>query len=432
MVLVGPVSGASAGVRRDRRLSSGSGCSCSGAARAAPSVASGPSVTGVRQRRPVRRVASTVWWKVLRRNLRSGSSRSGGRNQGMPSPITIIQTSPGRSASSGWAWICVWWRWQSSARLSIVVGPPRDHHTTWCASHSDGGVVHPGQTQPRSVQPRRSAARRSRGGRWCPSPAPGPALSSTTRSMTASHAIRVSAPRSTRAPSVVCGTGTLGAGELLRGGDDHDPRDRPCRPLPGHRRGLVRRRAGWRRRGRGTRRRRRPSPRGRRRGADHGSADPARRRPRCRRRGRSPRRGPARPANFRPVHWSSCPLTSTIPVWSVTTDRCRRSRAFSSYRSPRSGVTTDSRCRARNSAAAGSNLRACSVSRRSTSSRRSRTTRPGNRFNVDRATSTCSRDTAPAASAPPSSRRVPVSGQVSFAFPTSAPTPASARPGTGP
>ena len=39
------------------------------------------------------------------------------------------------------------------------------------------------------------------------------------------------------------------------------------------------------------------------------------------------------------------------------------------------------------------------------------------RFKADRATSRCSRDTAPAASATPSSRSVPVSGQVSFAVP---------------
>ena len=53
---------------------------------------------------------------------------------------------------------------------------------------------------------------------------------------------------------------------------------------------------------------------------------------------------------------SSWPLTRTIPVWSVATVRCRRSRAFSSYRSALSGATTDSRCRDSTSAAPGSNL----------------------------------------------------------------------------
>ena len=74
-----------------------------------------------------------------------------------------------------------------------------------------------------------------------------PAWSRTTRSMTASQAIRVSAPRPTRSPSVVTrGTRTLGAGELLRGGHDHDPRDgagRRCRAD-------GRRQPSWRRRGR--------------------------------------------------------------------------------------------------------------------------------------------------------------------------------------
>ncbi len=195
---------------------------------------------GARQRRPVARVAWTVWWKVLRRNRRSGSSRSGGRNQGIPSRITITQASPGRSVSSGWAWIWVWWRWQSSARLSRVVGPPRDHQMTWCASHSDGGVVHPGQVHPRS--------RAARAVCWAAVASlpvvsiasTRPVLSRTTRSMTASQAIRVSAPLADQvAAGRARGTGTLGAGELIRGRDDHDPRDRPCRTLPGDRRVLI-------------------------------------------------------------------------------------------------------------------------------------------------------------------------------------------------
>ncbi len=121
-----------------------------------------------------------------------------GRRRASPSPSRRPSV-----VSSGWAWIWLWWRWQSSARLSRVVGPPRDHQVTWWASHSEGGVVQPGQTQPRSRAARAvcwaAVASRPR----VSIASTRPAVSRTTRSMTASHAIRVSAPRSTRSPSVV-------------------------------------------------------------------------------------------------------------------------------------------------------------------------------------------------------------------------------------
>ncbi len=302
-------------------------------------------------------MASTVWWKVLRRNRRSGSSRSGGRNQGTPSRIdhhpgvAVVDARVGRGSGCGGGGRAApgcrgWWVRRGTTRSR---GAPRTATAGWCSrARCSRGRGRPG----------RPAGRRWRGGRGCPSPAPGPALSRTTRSMTASQAIRVRAPRSTRSPSVVTAAPAPSAPASWSGVVTTTTRGTAraarCRATGASRVAASVVALRWRRRrGRGTRRRRRPSPRGRRRGADHGSAvstsapsaPPAAR--------SVSTRWSSTVANFNPVHWSSWPLTRTIPVWSVATDRCRRSRAFSSYRSPRSGVITDSRCRDRSSAVVG-------------------------------------------------------------------------------
>ncbi len=133
------------------------------------------------------------------------------------------------------------------------------------------------------------------------------------------------------------------ADQVAVGRASRRPRPRLRRAAPGWSRPRTRGdRAGppWCR-GRRARRRRGPSAPGRRRGADHGSARPPQDRHRCwsrsRRHGPSRRSGPARSATVSPPAWSSWPLSRTIPVWSVAMPRCRRSRAFSSYRSARSG-----------------------------------------------------------------------------------------------
>ena len=107
-----------------------------------------------------------------------------------PSRISICQP----RSSSRWAWTLVWWRVQSSARLSIVVGPPRLHQTTWWASHRLGGAVQPGHTQPwsRAASAVRWAgvARRPRDSSVCTRPR----SSRVTRSTTASHTSRARVP----------------------------------------------------------------------------------------------------------------------------------------------------------------------------------------------------------------------------------------------
>ncbi len=297
---------------------------------------------------------------------RCGRGRAGrvAGTTGSPSRITITQAS---SSCSGWAWIWLWWRWQSSARLSIVVGPPRDHQITWCASHSEGGVVQPGQTQPRSRAARAvcCAAVASRPMVSIASTRPG--LSRTTRSMTASHAIRVSAPRPTRSPSVVTAA--------------------PAPSAPASCSGVVTTTT------RGTARAAVPRPSCsaagaghlapvRRLGADPGSARPPRPAVRVvlRRRGPSRRSGPARsrrqPAGLVELaaeqdHPGLVGRDRQVPpVQGVLVVPVRPVRGDHRQQVP-----------GQVSAVPGSNRRACSVSRWSTSSRRSRTTRPGSRFN---------------------------------------------------
>ncbi len=337
---------------------------------------------------------------------------------------------------SGWAWIWVWWRWQSRARLSRVVGPPRDHQITWCASQSEGGVVQPGQTQP--------AVAGGQGGLLGGGGEPADGVHrqhppGLVQDDAVDDGVARDPGERAAADQVAVGrdsgAGALGAGELLRGGDHDDPRDRPRRTLAsrGHVSAAARSSAArwWRRRGRGTQRRRRPSHRARRRGADRGSGHRRPRHPRCRRHGRSRRRGPARWRNFNPVDLVELAADQhhpglvgrhreVPPVEGVLVVPVRAVRREHRQQVPRQVL-----------GAAGSNLRACSVRRWSTSSRRSRTTRPGNRFSVDRPTSTCSRDTAPAARARPARAGCRCRGR--SASRSSRPrTPAAGRPGTWP
>ena len=99
---------------------------------------------GVRQRRPVARVAWTVWWKVLRRNRRSGSSRSGGRNHGTPSRITITQASPSSALGLGvdLAVVAVAEQGQVVDRGGSAAGPP--DHVVGLAQRRRGGAAGPG------------------------------------------------------------------------------------------------------------------------------------------------------------------------------------------------------------------------------------------------------------------------------------------------